>query len=111
MGPWGNLACMGHCRTEKGTLKTQSLGVKFHQLVTLLHRVHPLHRSNMRLTILNQEGTKMIKPLLRILCLGLLSGLLYGCGGDAQVGDRALITEDHKKPAACADIYEPVCSV
>lgn len=53
----------------------------------------------------------MIKPLLRILCLGLLSGLLYGCGGDAQLGDQLLIQEDDKKPVACADIYEPVCSV
>lgn len=55
----------------------------------------------------------MIKPVLRVLCLGLLAGLLYGCGGDnAQLGDQPLIAEeDAKKPVACADIYEPVCSV
>ena len=55
----------------------------------------------------------MIKPILRVLCLGLLGGLLYGCGGDnAQLGDQSLIKEDDpKKPVACADIYEPVCSV
>jgi hypothetical protein len=62
---------------------------------------------------LNQEGIKMIKPVLQMLCLGLLSGLLYGCGGDnSQLGDQSLIDDDdHKNPVACADIYAPVCSV
>ena len=54
----------------------------------------------------------MIKPILRILCLGLLSMLLYGCGGDPQVDSQSLLSNDDKKgDIACADIYAPVCSV
>jgi len=46
-----------------------------------------------------------------MLSLGLLCGLLYGCGGDtARLGEQAFIDED-KKPVACADVYQPVCSV
>jgi hypothetical protein len=56
----------------------------------------------------------MIKPVLRVLCLGILSGVLFGCGGDnAQINEQSILKgeEDQKDPVACASVYEPVCSV
>ena len=53
----------------------------------------------------------MIKPMLRIVCLGLLSGLLFGCGGEPRVNGQAVLDGDKKGGTACADIFAPVCSV
>src|SRR5688572_24379911 len=60
------------------------------------------------------EGIKMIKPVLRVLCLGILSGVLFGCGGDnAQIDEPPIVidVQDPIDPGACTSISEPVCSV